>query len=146
MDKPVLELLQNTKVEVSPEIFTLVSIRKEAWPKLIEDQSLSPRGTAPFMIFSDKYEVTLLLDEVDFGTIRHSIRDAKIESGFRLLTFDAIMDFTVVGFLAEVTRILANEGIPIVALSAFTRDHLLVKQADLATALKALGPYVEELC
>lgn len=146
MDKPVLELLQNTKVEVSPEIFTLVSIRKEAWSKLIEDQSLSPRGTAPFMIFSDKYEVTLLLDEVDFGTIRHSIRDAKIESGFRLLTFDAIMDFTVVGFLAEVTRILANEGIPIVALSAFTRDHLLVKQADLATALKALGPYVEELC
>jgi hypothetical protein len=146
MANSIQEKIKKTNVEVSPETFTLVSVSKEAWPRLLEDNALSPRGTAPFMIFSDKYEVTLLLEDVDFQTIRHAVRDAKIEGGFRLLTFDTAMDFTVVGFLAEVSRILADAVIPIVALSAFSRDHLLVKQSDLANALKVLGPHVAELC
>jgi hypothetical protein len=102
--------------------------------------------TAPFMIFKEKHETTMLLDEIDFGTLRHAVRNAKIEKGFRLLTFDIELDFTVVGFLAEVARILAEAEIPILALSAFSRDHILIKQENLAEALKALGEYVEELC
>lgn len=141
-----LDLLRGARVEVAPETFYLISLRHEAWLKLLENPELSPRMTAPFMIFRDKFEVTLLLDEIDYGTIRHAIRDAKVQGGFRLLTFDVVMDFTVVGFMAEVSRILAAAGISIVAVSAFSRDHILVSQGDLANALKALGPYVNELC
>lgn len=140
------ELLRKTRVEVAPDIYTLISLRHEDWRKLLENPELSPRMTAPFMIFSDKYEITLLLDETDFTTIRHAVRDAKIEGGFRLLTFDLVLDFEVIGFLAHVARILADAGISIVALSAFSRDHLLIKQEDLAKALKVLGEHVEELC
>ena len=140
------ELLQKTRVEVASETFYLVSLAHADWRKLLENPELSPRMSAPFMIFSDKFEVTLLLDEIDFGTIRHAVRDARAEGNFRLLTFDIELDFTVVGFLAEVARILAEAGISIVALSAFSRDHLLIKQTDLAKALKVLGEYVEELC
>lgn len=141
-----LELLRKTRVEVAPETFFLVSLPHADWRKLLENPELSPRMTAPFMIFSDKFEVTLLLDEVDFSTIRHAVRDARREGNFRLLTFDITLDFTVVGFLAELARILAEAGISIVALSAFSRDHLLIKQDDLAKALKVLGEHVEELC
>jgi hypothetical protein len=141
-----VEILRRTRVEVAPETFYLVSLPHADWRKLLENPELSPRMTAPFMIFSDKFEVTLLLDETDFGTIRHAIRDARREGNFRLLTFDVELDFTVVGFLAEVSAILARAGISIVALSAFSRDHLLIKQTDLAQALKVLGEYVEELC
>ena len=140
------ELLRRTRVEVAPETFTLVSVRREDWLKLLENPDLSPRMSAPFMIFFDKWEVTLLLDEVDFGTISHAIQDAKTERNFRLLSFDIELDFNVVGFLAEVSRILAEAEISIVALSAFSRDHLLIKQLDLSKALKVLGEYVEELC
>ncbi len=98
------------------------------------------------MIFKDGHEITLLLDSVDYQTCRHALRDAKIEENFRLLTFDLVMDFNVVGFLAKVSTILAEENIPIVALSAFSRDHILIKQDNLAKALKVLGNYVEELC
>ena len=141
-----LELLQKTRVEVAPETFNFISLRREDWLKLLENPELSPRMSAPFMILSDKWEVTLLLDEVDFGTIRHAIRDAKIEGNFRLLSFDIELDFNVVGFFAEISRILANANISIIALSAFSRDHLLIKQEDLSKALKVLGEYVEELC
>ncbi len=141
-----IELLKKTRVEVAPETYTLVSVRHEDWRKLLENPELSPRMTAPFMIFSDKWEVTFLLDNVDFQTIRHAVRDAKIEGGFRLLSFDIELDFSVVGFLAEIARILAEANISIVALSAFSRDHILIKQNDLAKTLKVLGEYVEELC
>ena len=141
-----LELLKKTRIEVAPETFTLFSLRHEDWLKLLENPELSPRMTAPFMIFKDKFETTLLLDEIDFETLAFAIRDAKTERNFRLLTFDLVMDFSVVGFLAEVSRILAEAEISIVALSAFSRDHILVKQADLARSLKVLGEYVEELC
>lgn len=142
----VLEMLKSAKVEVAPETFTLVSLHHENWLKLLENPELSPRMTAPFMIFKDKYETTLLLDEIDFEKIRFAVLNAKFESGFRLLTFDIELDFNVVGFTAEISKILADVKIPIVALSAFSRDQLLIKQSDLAKALKVLGEYVGELC
>ncbi len=141
-----LELLKSARVEVAPETFFLVSLAHDDWLKLLENPELSPRMSAPFMIFRDKWEVTLLLDEVDFGTIRYQIRDAKTAGNYRLLSFYVELDFSVVGFLADVARILAEAEISIVALSAFSRDHVLVNQADLPKALKVLGGYVSELC
>jgi len=146
MEENAESFLLKARVEVAPETFFLVSLPHADWIKLLENPELSPRMTAPFMIFRDKWEVTLLLDEIDFGTIRHAVRDAKTEGNFRLLSFDVELDFNVVGFLAEVARILAEAEIPIVALSAFSRDHLLIKQQDLSKALKFLGEYVAELC
>lgn len=142
----ITEVLRKTRVEVAPETFFLISLTHRDWLKLLENPELSPRMSAPFMIFRDKWEVTLLLDDVDFKTIRHQIREAKTQGNFRLLSFDAEMDFTVVGFTAQVSKILAEANISIVALSAFSRDHLLIKQEDLAKALKVLGEYVAELC
>ncbi len=140
------EILRQTRVEIAPETFFLVALPHQDWLKLLENPELSPRMSAPFMIFRDKWEVTLLLDEIDFGTVRHAVREAKTEGNFRLLSFDTELDFNVVGFLAEVTKILAEAEISIVALSAFSRDHILIKQMDLAKALKVLGEYVAELC
>ena len=142
----ISELLKKTRVEVAPDIFALVSLRNEDWLKLLENPELSPRMSAPFMILKDKWEVTLLLDEIDFEAMRVGLRDAKVAKGFRLLSFDIELDFSVVGFLAFISGKLAEAGISIVALSAFSRDHLLVKQGDLGKALKVLGEFVEELC
>lgn len=139
-------ILRATRVVVQPSTYVLVGLADSEWKRLIEDPSLSPRMSAPFMIFRDPHEVTLLLDEIDFGTMRHALRSAKVERGFRLLTFDTVIDFSVVGFLATIATILAEVGVSILALSSFSRDSILVKQDDLANALKALGPHVEGLC
>lgn len=98
------------------------------------------------MLLRDDREVTLLLEEDDWRAMRHVVRDARIESGFRLVTLDIELDWSVVGYLARVTAILAEAGIAVGALSAFSRDHLLIKQNDLGTALRVLGPHVGELC
>ena len=101
---------------------------------------------APFMIFMDDREVTLVLGEQDLANMRAGLADAKIEQGYRMLTFDIVLELSIVGFMAEVSRILAHANVPILPISAFSRDHILIKQNDLATTLKALGPYVADLC
>lgn len=140
------QLLRSAKVEVAAETFAFVGITRDGLLELLGDNSLSPRMSAPFMIFMDPHEVTLILDEVDLANMRPGLAGAKIENGYRMLTFDIVLDLTVVGFMAEISRILADAGVAILPLSAYSRDSLLIKQDDLATALKALGPYVDEVC
>jgi uncharacterized protein len=142
----VAELLRKTRVEVAPATYFLIGIRHQDWAHLLQNPELSPRGDAPFMLLRDEHEVTLLLDETDWRTMRHAARDARIEGGFRLLTLNLELDWSVVGYLARVTEILAAAGISCGALSAFSRDHLLIKQDDLGAALRVLGPHVAELC
>ena len=142
----VEELLSRARVEVLPGTFVLVGLRHEDWRRLLENPELSPRADAPFMLLKDTREVTLLVEEDDWHAMRHAARDARVEAGFRLLTLDLELGWDVVGFLARVTAILAAAGVPVGALSAFSRDHLLIKQDDLGRALRALGPHVEELC
>ncbi len=142
----VAELLSRAKVEVAPETFFLVGLRHEDWARLLESPELSPRAESPFMLLRDTHEVTLLLDETDWRTMRHAARAARVEGGFRLVTFDVELEWNVIGFLARVTELLAGAGIAVGALSAFSRDHLLIKQDDLATALRVLGEHVAELC
>jgi uncharacterized protein len=142
----VEELLRKTRVEVAPSTYFMIGLRHEDWTRLLENPELSPRADATFMLLRDEHQVTLLLDETDWRTIRHAARDARVEGGFRLVTLDLELDWNTVGYLARVTEILARAGISCGALSAFSRDHLLIKQDDLATALRALGEHVAELC
>jgi hypothetical protein len=140
------ELLRRAKVAVAPETFVLVGLRHEDWRRLLENPELSPRAESNFLLLRDPFEVTLLLEEEDWRAMRHAARDARVESGFRLVTLDVELGWEVVGFLARVTEILAAAGVAVGALSAFSRDHLLVKQEDLGKALRALSRHVAELC
>jgi len=140
------ELLRRAKVEVAPETFVLVGMRHDDWRRLLENPELSPRAESDFMLLRDPLEVTLLLEESDWRAMRHAARDARVEPGFRLVTLGVELGWDVVGFLAHVTAILAAAGVAVGALSAFSRDHLLIKQEDLGKALRALGPHVAELC
>ena len=140
------ELLRRAKVEVAPETYVLVGMRHADWVRLLENPELSPRAESNFMLLRDPFEVTLLVEESDWRAMRHAARDAKSEAGFRLVTLDVELGWDVVGFLAHVTRILAEAAVPVGALSAFSRDHLLIKQDDLGKALRVLGEHVAELC
>lgn len=140
------ELLRSANVEVAPETFALVGTTRTGLLELLGDNSLSPRMSAPFMIFMDPHEVTLILDEIDLANMRPGLTMAKVEAGYRMLTFNIVLELSVVGFMAEISRILADAGVAILPISAYSRDSLLIKQDDLAAALKALGPFVDEVC
>lgn len=145
-ENTVSDLLRETRVEVAPATYVLIGLSYKDWTRVLENPELSPRADSPFLVFRDAREVTLLLEENDWQRIRHLVRDAKIERGFRLITLDIELPWNVVGYLARVTEILAASGIPVGALLSFSRDHLLIKQDDLGRALRVLSEQVKELC
>ena len=62
----------------------------------------------------------------------------KEEAGWKMLTFEAVLPFELVGFLAAVSTVLAEENISIFALSSYSTDHLMVKAEHLDKAISKL--------
>lgn len=73
--------------------------------------------------------------------------DVIAERDFRLLKLEGPLPFTAVGILADLARALANAEVPILAVSTYDTDYLLVRETHLkraTTALKAAGYTVDE--
>ncbi len=64
--------------------------------------------------------------------------DIVCEKGWRALKVQGPLEFSLTGILAALSATLAEAGIPIFALSTFETDYILVKQADLEAAVRAL--------
>jgi hypothetical protein len=86
------------------------------------------------MIIRDRKETTCVVEEP--VTVGRSLLAA--DTGWKIITFDMVLPFSLVGFLARVTSALARAGIGICALSAYSTDHILVKSRDLEKALGTL--------
>lgn len=87
-----------------------------------------------FANIADKNEVTVIaeLSSVDAEDI------IEADNGWKIITFDAVLPFTLVGFLAKVSTALAAAGISIFAISAYSRDHILVKADKIDLAVQKL--------
>ena len=64
--------------------------------------------------------------------------DVRSESGWRCLRVVGPLEFSMVGVIASLTGVLADAGLSVFVVSTFDTDCLLVKQADLDTAVKSL--------
>lgn len=64
------------------------------------------------------------------------------DDGWRGFRIEGILDFSLIGILAEISRILADGGIGIFAISTFNTDYILTKSENFERAialLKAAG-------
>lgn len=91
---------------------------------------------ATAMVMRDDLEVTAL---VDASALAELPPPRRVVGHWALLTLDTIMEWDVVGVLAEITRVLAAAGVPAGAIAAFSRDHLLVQAEHLELALEKLS-------
>lgn len=83
-------------------------------------------------------ECTLLVPWERAEDARRDFAGAHVEGPFRMLTIDVALPWDVVGFFARVAAALAAEGIVIAAFSSFSRDHVLVRDADAERARAVL--------
>ena len=63
----------------------------------------------------------------------------KREDGWRAFRVSGVLDFSLVGILAKISGLLANEGISIFAISTYNTDYILVREASFARAMAALS-------
>jgi hypothetical protein len=120
---------KNGKVYVWKETFAIIKSRKVY--------------SNAFANVIDKNETTVIIEQSKYNN-----EDViEIEKDWKILTFDMVLPFGLVGFLAKVSKVLADEKISIFAVSTYSTDHILVKEKDLARAeekLKELGCIFEE--
>ena len=60
------------------------------------------------------------------------------EDGWRAFRIEGVLDFSLVGILAKITTLLAEEKIGIFAVSTFNTDYILVKKEREMDALGCL--------
>ena len=82
----------------------------------------------------DHNEITIVAETGSIAS--HYILEE--ESGWKIITFEAVLPFDLVGFMAAVAKVLAEEQISIFALSAYSTDHVLVKVDKLESAIQKL--------
>lgn len=58
--------------------------------------------------------------------------------GWRAFRIDGILDFSLVGILAEISGVLAKNGIGIFAISTFNTDYFLTREEQFSDAARAL--------
>jgi hypothetical protein len=57
---------------------------------------------------------------------------------WRCLRIGGVLDFSETGILSSLTALLADDGIPLFALSTYSTDLILIKEKDLFRAVLAL--------
>jgi hypothetical protein len=85
-------------------------------------------------VIKDDRETTCVVEEPKLG----SQMLLGFEGDWRMITFDMVLPFSLVGFFALVSGALADAGISIFSLSSYSTDHVFVKNHDLEKAVRTL--------
>jgi len=87
-----------------------------------------------FAVIQDGKEITVVADQ---SKIR--LEDViEVEKDWKILTLDVVLPFDTIGVTAKISDALAKAKVSMLLISAFSRDHFLVKEKDLEKAKEAL--------
>ncbi|RLI75846.1 ACT domain-containing protein [Archaeoglobales archaeon] len=117
---------RNGKIYVWKEKFAIIKSKVKS-TKIFRDA---------FAVVCDKNEITIVKEQSKVDEDMDKI--IAIEKDWRIITFDMELPFELVGFLAKISAALAEEGISIFVISAYSTDHILVKEKNLSKAIKKL--------
>lgn len=86
----------------------------------------------------DKNEITVIAKERDatYSIPQKEILD--VDHNWKIITFEMELPFELIGFLAKISNKLAKADISIFVISAFSTDHLLVKEEDIDRTIEVL--------
>ncbi len=119
------------KLELLPDLFTVCQVSDEKGVDL----------RVPFTFFSRTDEESSLVCPVSAcppGAVSR-------QDGWRCLRVPGPLDFSLTGILARIAGVLAEEKIPIFALSTYNTDYVLIREEWTEKALAALAAAGYEL-
>ncbi|MEO8606320.1 MAG: ACT domain-containing protein [Chloroflexota bacterium] len=109
---------------------------------------LPPQTFPPWLNQAPIFFLARTEDEYSIMCPQHSIPDGIPYAGnYRCLRVDGDLAFDEIGVVARVSKPLADAGLSLFVVSTHDRDYVLVRQADLETALaiyRAAGFMVEQ--
>jgi hypothetical protein len=85
-----------------------------------------------FAVVTDGAEITVVAE------LHSGLEVLEEEKPFRIISFDTKLPFDLIGFLAYITKLLADQNISLFAISSFSTDHILMKEVYLDKAMEVL--------
>lgn len=109
--------------------------------RIIAAAGVIAEANTPFSaLLLDKDEVTLMIEEEDFEQYKKRLNGFEVSDvRYRLITFDVVLESNLVGFMAVVSNALAEANISLMPFAAYSRDHILVGEADYNRAVDVLN-------
>lgn len=99
----------------------------------VKDYSLTNLDSEYCFIGKTDEEKSLvcITDEVPENTIQR-------DDGWKAFRIQGVLDFSLIGILAKISTVLANNGISIFAVSTYNTDYVLIKKENYQKALEIL--------
>jgi hypothetical protein len=137
MSQTLQDVLQSAQYTSDGVVYSLLKLHPRA---VIVAASIVAEIADPFLtIIVDKHETTLiipapLVEEFEARLKGHIISQIQ----YRLITLETELEPTLIGLMATIAKVLAEQHISILALSAFSRDHFLVPAGQFDQAMATL--------
>lgn len=136
----LMPIFASMKLKLHPRDHMIVSLPLDEKEKALDlYKSLGPFNS----VTVDSEEVSLILSVDDWEKMRYSFYEYLVEGPYRVITFDIVLDLSLVGFLSVVSAVLAEAGISIYAVSTYLRDHILIKSNEAAEAMRLLEKLIQ---
>ncbi|MFO7169571.1 MAG: ACT domain-containing protein [Chloroflexota bacterium] len=139
-DPRLSEIVRTMRWRVRPERLVLVGIDPRELPVVL--RVIGGLIGRFWQLTVEPEVVTLALEERDWRAVSPAFPHAEIERTYRAISFEVDLPPDLVGFMALISGALAEAGVPLLAVSGFRRDHLLVREADLERAEAAISALV----
>jgi hypothetical protein len=137
----MIQIFAETKLYIDEAEYVVVGFPLERVEGAL---ALLPEVAQPFLTaVVDRAEVTLVLPWDTWQPLRDETDQFEEARGYRLITFELPADLGVVGFIATLSNLLAEAGVSIFSVSAYTHDHMLVQEEDLDQAVKVLRDFIQ---
>ena len=138
MARTVDEALQEATLVSDEQVYQIIRLPASA---ITAAAGVLAEIGEPFgALIADKDEVTLIIPADTLNTFTRRLPDYQPSAAqYRLITFEAVLEPTMIGFMARVSSALADAGIPIFPYAAYTTDHILVPADNFAAAVEALN-------
>lgn len=149
------DALRATRLYTDNRLYAVIKIPPLAFRMVwVADMMIEPFCA----LIIDKDEVTLIVPVVHWehimarvpprpqtdtgGTIDFRHTWEKSTGEYRLITFDAVLEPSLTGYMARISAALAEAGVPIMPLAAYSRDHILVPASRFTAAWDVLTKLV----
>lgn len=136
MDEKLRELFSKTRLLVSKEDFAVVGLPGVA--------NVQIGGEGFSAVIKERGVTTIVLPLEKWKGMAPTVKGAVVEEPFKVITFGVPSNWSIPGFIGEVSRTLTAEGINLRTISAHAHEHILVKVQDSECAVKALERLIAE--
>jgi len=101
---------------------------------------LPPAAAIPeWAYLGEFFSITKTAEELSIVCLSRVVPESvEKDSGWKVLKIEGLLNFNLVGILAQVSAVLAESEVSIFAISTYNTDYILVKNRDFDVAVVVL--------